>query len=121
LPAKPNVGMARSTQLCEPATSAEGSFWSEKLPSRRPSIPESASAKTIGMESATRTAKVTTTAATMDRPVSQEGEPHGRRPLQTPRGPPMKVSQVSDHAPTSSTQKKRTVGRSKVAEIQVIT
>src|SRR2546425_12924724 len=48
LPAKINVGMARSTQLCEPATRAEGSFWSEKLPSTRPSMPESPSANTIG-------------------------------------------------------------------------
>jgi hypothetical protein len=32
LPAKTNVGTASSTQLCEPATSAEGSFWREKFP-----------------------------------------------------------------------------------------
>jgi len=38
-----------------------------------------------------------------------------------PRAAPMKVSQASDHSPTSSTQKKRMLGRSKVAEIQVIT
>src|SRR2546425_8971446 len=58
LPAKINVGMARSTQLCEPATRAEGSFWSEKLPSTRPSMPESPSANTIGVERATRTTKL---------------------------------------------------------------
>src|SRR2546428_462182 len=34
-------------------------------------------------------------------------------PRRTPRAAPMKVSQVSDHSPTSSTQKKRTVGKSK--------
>src|SRR2546427_108337 len=45
-PAKTNVGTARSTQLCEPATRADGSFCKEKLPSTRPSMPESPSAKT---------------------------------------------------------------------------
>ena len=34
---------------------------------------------------------------------------------------PMNVSQASEYSPTSSTQKKRTVGRSKVAETHVIT
>src|SRR5216117_1767802 len=54
-PANTNVGIARSTQLWEPETRLEGSFWREKLPSRSPRRPESPSAKTIGMERATRT------------------------------------------------------------------
>ena len=55
--------MASRTQLCEPATRLDGSFWSEKLPSARPSAPERPSAKTIGIESATSPAKRITTAA----------------------------------------------------------
>ena len=31
-PAKTNVGTARSTQLCEPATRADGIFCKEKFP-----------------------------------------------------------------------------------------
>src|SRR5262245_29224822 len=65
LPAKTNVGTARSTQLCDPASSAEGSFWSEKLPSTSPTTPERPSAKTMGVERATSTTNVTTTAATI--------------------------------------------------------
>ena len=33
----------------------------------------------------------------------------------------MNVSQASEYSPTSSTQKKRTLGRSKVADTQVMT
>src|SRR5262249_5175404 len=64
-PAKTNVGTARSTQLCDPATSADGSFCSEKLPSARPMMPESPSAKTIGVDSATSTTNARTTEATI--------------------------------------------------------
>src|SRR5262245_36498025 len=64
-PAKTNAGTARSTQLCEPATSADGSFCSEKLPSARPITPESPSAKTIGVDSATISTNAMTTEATI--------------------------------------------------------
>src|SRR5262245_28004275 len=65
LPANTNVGTARSTQLCDPATRAEGSFWSEKVPRASPTTPESPRAKTMGVERATRSTNVTTTAATI--------------------------------------------------------
>src|SRR5262245_13796646 len=65
LPANTNVGTASSTQLCEPASSADGSFWSEKLPSASPTTPDTPSANTIGVESVTSATNVTTTAATM--------------------------------------------------------
>jgi len=42
-------------------------------------------------------------------------------PRRIPSAAPTNVSQASDHSPTSSTQKNRTEGRSKVAEIHVIT
>src|SRR5258705_11383628 len=58
LPAKTNVGMASSTQLCEPATSEEGSLVSEKLPTSRPVKPARPSAKTIGSESSVSATKV---------------------------------------------------------------
>src|SRR5712692_4964497 len=62
LPAKMKVGMARSTQCWVPATRPDGSFWSEKLPIRRPTNPERPSANTMGIESAARSTKETATA-----------------------------------------------------------
>src|SRR5439155_12447523 len=47
LPAKMKVGMASSTQLCEPATRLEGSFCSEKLPTTSPVKPAMPSEKTM--------------------------------------------------------------------------
>src|SRR5216110_90627 len=64
LPANTKVGMASSTQLCEPATSEEGSLVSEKLPTSRPVKPARPSAKTIGSESSVSTTNVTTTEPT---------------------------------------------------------
>src|SRR5581483_1716515 len=63
LPANTKVGMASSTQLCEPATRLEGSFWSEKSPTTSPAKPAMPSANTIGSESTVRTMNVTTTVA----------------------------------------------------------
>jgi hypothetical protein len=40
-------------------------------------------------------------------------------PRRMPMAAPMKVSQASAYSPISSTQKKRTEGRSNTAEIQV--
>jgi len=42
-------------------------------------------------------------------------------PRRIPSAAAMKLSQASDHSPTSSTQKKRIDGRSNVAETHVIT
>src|SRR5919202_1763293 len=64
LPAKTNVGMASSTQLWEPATRLDGSFWSENPPATNPAKPAIPSEKTIGSETAVRTRNVTTTTLT---------------------------------------------------------
>src|SRR6185295_16872487 len=55
LPAKTNVGIARSTQCCVPDTRLDGSFSSEKLPRTSPTNPAMPSAKTMGIASAART------------------------------------------------------------------
>src|SRR5437762_5581956 len=64
LPANTKVGMASSTQLWEPATSADGSLVSEKLPTSRPVKPARPSAKTIGSDSRVSTMNVMPTEAT---------------------------------------------------------
>src|SRR2546422_1271116 len=82
LPAKTNVGIARRTQLCEPATRLDGSFWREKLPRTSPRKPETPRAKTIGIESATSTAKRSATAAKNTAQTSSATPSPGARPRQ---------------------------------------
>ena len=85
LPANTNVGIARSTQLCDPATRLDGSFWSEKFPTSRPMKPAIPSANTIGSATAVRTTNVATTVRTS---IAQcPGTACGSRPSQTSRSP----------------------------------
>src|SRR3954451_1046733 len=65
LPANTKAGIASSTQLCEPETSAEESCCSGKPPIQRPATPATASANTIGIESRISATKMTRTASSI--------------------------------------------------------
>src|SRR3954447_9482422 len=62
LPANTKAGIASSTQLCDPETSAEESCCSGKPPIQRPATPATASANTIGIDRRISATKMTRTA-----------------------------------------------------------